>query len=124
MREHNSPSAVADLLSDYISTIEELDIVLALARETERPHSTVDLAKAAGLSEAAARVALERLLGLGLVSRQPRRGYLINRRRPAIVTGVAALVRACETDRVAVISQLSANALGRVRRAAARSFRR
>jgi len=123
MPEHHK-AALADLLTNYISTLEELDVVLVLAREAEHPYSANDIARAAGLPDAAARIALERLLGLGLISRQPRRGYVINRRRPALVTGVAALVRACETDRVAVIAQLSSNALNRVRRAAARSFKR
>jgi hypothetical protein len=122
MPERNDQSALADLLTEYVSTFEELEVVLVLARDAERSQSASDIAKAAGLSDVATRAALDRLLALGLLSRQPRRGYLINRRRPAVVAGVAALVRACETDRVAILAQLSTNALGRVRRAAARSF--
>lgn len=110
-----------DVLRKYIETFEELEVVLALARATERPASIAKIADAAGLAQTDAETAIERLVALGLVHKTPQ-GYYVDRRRPRTARAVAAIVRACEEDRLKVMAQLTSNAMQRVRSAAVRSF--
>jgi hypothetical protein len=124
--ESNAASAVEDLrrfLFDHVTTYDELALLLLAQRESEVYWSATSAAESLGLSTEASRVALESLTARGLLvgnSSQTAFRYAPNSK--TLATKADHLRRAYGDDRFAIVQMMTANAMLRVRGAAARNF--
>ncbi|HVL85763.1 MAG TPA: hypothetical protein VM367_15970 [Pseudonocardia sp.] len=114
------PEEVRHLLRDRVSSYEELEILLLLAREPgigRTPEVVGELARVPALAAAAA---LERLRGTGLIEQSPGDGELAYRYRPdgPFSDTVDLLVRESHENPVEIIKLMSANAIERIRMSA------
>jgi predicted transcriptional regulator len=127
MTEYRLPDDVRALLYDGVETYEQLEIVLMLIRDPAEPWTVDTVATALGVSDAVADDALQQLLRAGLVAvatgeGRPRFAYAP--KTPAIAATVDRLRDAYADHRLAVINEITANALQRVRTSAIRAFAR
>jgi hypothetical protein len=126
MADTERAAAYFEWLRLYVETFEELEIVLTLARAGECAQTPPAVAADAKLPIGTVEAVIERLVRLGLlVSKEgPQVGYHINWSDTAMATGVEQLRAEYESNRLGVMSQMSANALERVRGSAIRAFAR
>jgi predicted ArsR family transcriptional regulator len=116
-------AGLAAFLRDCISSYEEVETLLLLARSPARSWSVDEIARSLNVTVDAARAALARLVDVGdlietVVTSPPR--YRYEPGRDALRTAVNELDHAFVEQRLAVVQVMNQNALDRVRGSAAR----
>lgn len=111
-------------LRDHISSYEELEVLLLLAREPVRPRSAIQVAESLNVSIEVSEVALSALFATGkLLQRESRDDVQVYKYAPQdaeLRRLVSELDSFYAEQRLAIIRVMSANAFERVRGAAAR----
>ena len=122
MTDDRIPADVAQLLRDHVQTYEELEMLLAIARDPEREHSIATLLVTLNLEASAGAGVVEELAKAGVVTitRDAAGGRV--RCDPGAAGVVAGLAEAYDTARVELMSRMTQNALERVRTSALRTF--
>jgi hypothetical protein len=121
MPSDDRQAAYVQLLRDCIRTFEELDVVLVLARTGDRRWTIPDIASETGMADTAVETTVRGLENAGLLVGGVT-GYQLDRDNPRHALGVEELLAAYDRNRHAVFSQMSANAVTRVRTSALRAF--
>lgn len=121
------PTAVTELLRDRVETYEQLEVLLALHATPHRPWHADALAEALRTSAELVAAALAGLVAGGLVATsgtglRTEYRYAPDPERPDDAAAVDALATAYATQRLELVKLMSANAIERVRAAAARTF--
>jgi hypothetical protein len=117
---------LTQFMRDHVSSYEELEVLLFLARQPSRSWSDAEVASSLNVGVDSITTALERLLALGtVIEAEP--GPRANRYRfaPAnqlIRDRVAELQLAYAEQRFAVVQAMTANAMQRVRSSAAHTL--
>jgi predicted ArsR family transcriptional regulator len=119
-------AAVEDLrqfLFDHVTSYDELALLLLAQRQPDVYWSAATAAESLGLSTEACRMALESLAAHGLlVGHSSRAGFRYAPNSKTLATNADHLRRAYSDDRFAIVQMMTANAMVRVRGAAARNF--
>lgn len=114
--------AASAFLRDHVNSFETLEVLVVLSRATG-PLSSAIIAAAASLPEHVVVDALAPLVRCGAVARPTGAAtFVLRPRGPDLDHAVRTLLEAYRTDRLAIIRQMSANAMDRVRLAAVRAF--
>ncbi|MGH7286031.1 MAG: hypothetical protein ACRELY_31305 [Polyangiaceae bacterium] len=119
------PERVRSLLGDRIESYEGLELLLLLRKKRDGWSSETVLAETLGLSGSTVREELELLNGRELVELRhegSNHDYRYAPRTPELDEAVQALVTIYDEDRLAIVQIMNANAIGRVRTFAARTF--
>jgi hypothetical protein len=118
------PEPVRRLLRERVESYEHLEALLLLFREPGRDLSVDHVGQRLGIEAPAAAAALRHLEGCELLVRAggDPPAWRFRATSAALAADVAALAQAHETARVAVMEQMSANAIERMRTSALRSF--
>lgn len=122
MADTDIPPAAEALLREHVHTFEELEVLVMLYRARPAAHDAEAIAAALKAPVEATREALAGLTARGLAAaadaaRQYR--YAADSHHDA---AVAALDRAYEENRLAIMRRMSENAIGRMRTGAMRAF--
>jgi hypothetical protein len=120
MPDDEANAAYLELLTD-IHTFEELETILLLTRNRDQGMTLPQLATDAGLPADVVQVAVARLCAEGLVV-SAEGAYRLDWADSRRSAGFVHLLSEYDRNRFAVLSQLSSNALRRVRTAALRAF--
>jgi len=121
----SSPEKLRHFLQRFISSYEQLDVLLFFARGARHTWTAVEVAAALRKPEEPVAVALEGLATLGLLSTEQRptvRAYRYAVRDDELSVRIADLDRAYEQERLSVVQMMSDNALERIRRSAVRDI--
>lgn len=125
MAETELPAAAELLLRERVHSFEQLEALACVFRGRSRWWSASALAATLRVPAETAADALQALLARGLVaaSDEPtERRFCYAPSSAEIDAAVAALMRAYDDDRIAVIRRMSANAIERMRTGAMRAF--
>jgi hypothetical protein len=118
------PAGLAEFMRDHVSTYEELDALLFLARSPTRAWSCAEMAESLNVPVDSIETAVDALLVVGnLVETDQQSGRKMFRYAPGndfIRNQVAHLQRAYAEERMDVVQVMTANAMERVRSSAAR----
>jgi hypothetical protein len=118
------PLGLVEFMRDHVSTYEELDTLLFLARAPTRAWSCAEIAESLNVTVDSIGTALDALLAVSnLVQTDQQSGRKTFQYAPGndfIRDQVACLQRAYAEERMAVVQAMTANAMQRVRSSAAR----
>jgi DNA-binding IclR family transcriptional regulator len=115
------PPRVLQLLVEDLVTLEQLETLRLLAESPQRCFSAAEAARALGFDEARTESALAHLQARGFLAVAPE-GRRWGPARPEILAAVSELLEACRTNRAALLDELSARAVERIRNSTLRAF--
>jgi predicted transcriptional regulator len=125
MQANDPPEDVQKLLRDHIESYEQLEVLLLLRAERDRPWTIDSLSERFRLAASLVLPALNGLQRAGFVeARIPHAEtqYAYVPQRSDVEASLDGLVQAYREHPISIIKQMSANAIERVRTAALRTF--
>jgi hypothetical protein len=116
------PIDVAEFLRDQIQTYEQLEIVVRIGRDPAAEHLISFLIEDLKMDSRAGAAIVDQLSGAGLLMIIRDTAGDRVRCQGSAATPVARLAEVYESDRIGLMSQMTQNALERVRTSALRTF--
>ena len=122
MTESRIPLGVAEFLRDQIQTYEQLEIVVRIGRDPAAEHVISSLINDLKMDSRAGAAIVDQLSGAGLLTIIHDAAGDRVRCQGSAATPIARLAEIYESDRIELMSQMTQNALERVRTSALRTF--
>ena len=122
MTDGRIPIEIAEFLRDQIQTYEELDILVRIGRDSAGEHFIASLISELKMDSSAGLAVVDQLATAGVLTVTHDAAGASVRCQENLRTLVARLAEIYEADRIQVISEMTQNAVERVRNSALRTF--
>jgi hypothetical protein len=119
------PVALCEFVHEHIETLEELEVLVLLAREPDRALTAADAEQKIGFPSSSFSAALQRLCRSELCDvhgEVSERGYVLTRRHPLLRSRAVELAQLYDTERFAIIKLVADAALARIRGSMGKAF--
>jgi hypothetical protein len=120
--DNRVPTEVVDFLRDHIQTYEQLEVLVRVGRDPRLDHVIASLVMELNLDASAGAAVVSQLSEAGLLTIVPDAAGDRVRCHADAATIVARLAQVYESDRMELMSQMTQNAIDRVRTSALRTF--